>query len=151
MVRHDVRIRLVVIQDGPVGGDPCDAEISASQPVKIVLPVEGHSLRDQLGLTPKLLELFICKMIIQKSRSETERYGQSSEKNEPDGTEYFAAHEVMPAFLKTIRAGSRRRGQCGSLPRFRRVWCAECRYAHRQSLSHRNNPDPRQRREAGHG
>ena len=97
MVRHDMRIRLVVVQNGPVGSDPCDAEIRVSQPVKIVLSVEGNSLGDKLGFTPQLLELFICEVIVQKYRSETERYGQSGEKNEPDGTEYFAPHEMIPA------------------------------------------------------
>ena len=97
MVRHDMRIRLVVVQNGPVGSDPCDAEIRVSQPVKIVLSVEGNSLGDKLGFTPQLLELFICEVIVQKYRGKTERYGQSGEKNEPDGTEYFAPHKMIPA------------------------------------------------------
>ena len=72
VVGHEVGVRLIVVQDGPVGSDPGDAEIRASQPVKIVLPVEGNRLRDQLGLTPQLLELFICEVIVQKYRGEAE-------------------------------------------------------------------------------
>ena len=64
MVGHEVGVRLVVVQDGSVGGDPGDAEVRAPQPVKIVLSVKGHSLGDQLGLTPQLLELFICEVIV---------------------------------------------------------------------------------------
>ena len=66
MVVHVVGVRLIVVQNGSVGSDPGDAEVRVPQPVKIVLPVEGHSLRDQFGLPPKLLELFICEVIVQK-------------------------------------------------------------------------------------
>ena len=43
-------------------------------------PWKKTSLGDEFGLVAQLIELLICKMAVQKSRGETERYGQGDEK-----------------------------------------------------------------------
>jgi hypothetical protein len=84
MVLHDIGIDFIVIKDPAVFGDPGDAEIRRSEPVKILSAAARDGMRHQFGLVAELIKVLVGKMCVHKNCDQYEsqrQYGQQSKKD----------------------------------------------------------------------